>query len=304
MESTVARAPQRMLNVGAVVVALVLLAGCPRYGLVDDGTSISYGPSNRGKLINPALLPTTGEGHVIPTRWARRGLSYGTDELVALIIHAGRRIHGERPGARLAVADLSRRRGGPSAWHRSHQTGRDADLLFFATDDRGNPVRLESMPRFGADGRAVLAVEGEPAQPGAQVLRFDVERNWMLVRALLQSPIAEVQYIFVYEPLKQLLLAHALAKGEPEELLAQATFVLQQPGDSLPHDDHFHVRIYCSLSDRMMGCHDRGALRWTKKVYKYGSERAVQSAVPAAMRAALATPMPAMMALGVFPFLP
>jgi penicillin-insensitive murein endopeptidase len=271
---------------------------------VDDGTSISYGPSNRGKLINPAQLPTTGEGYVIPGRWARRGLNYGTDELVALIIHVGRLIRGEDAGAWLAVADLSRRRGGPSAWHRSHQTGRDADLLFFAMDDRGNSVRMESMPHFGADGRAVLVAEDGPARPDAPVLRFDVERNWLLVRGLLHNPIAEVQYIFVYEPLKQLLLAHARASGEPEELLAQATFVLQQPGDSLPHDDHFHVRIYCSLSDRMMGCHDRGALRWTKKLYKYGSERALHSAVPAAMRAALATPMPAMMALGAFPFLP
>jgi penicillin-insensitive murein DD-endopeptidase len=304
MNGTVARAPQRMVGAGAVVVALTLLAGCPRHGLIDDGTSISYGPSNRGKLINPAQLPVSGEGYVIPGRWARRGLNYGTDELVALIIHAGRRIHGERPGSRFGVADLSRRRGGPSVWHRSHQTGRDADLLFFATDDRGNPVPMESMPRFGADGRALLVAEGQPARPDAQVLRFDVERNWLLVRALLHNPIAEVQYIFVYEPLKQLLLAHARASGEPEELIAQATFILQQPGDSLPHDDHFHVRIYCSPSDRMMGCHDRGALRWTKKLYKYSGQRAVHSALPAAMRAALATPMPAMMALGVFPFLP
>lgn len=286
------------------MVALVLFAGCPHHGLVDDGSSISYGPSNRGKLINPAQLPASGEGYVIPSRWARRGLNFGTDELVALIIHAARHISGERPGAELAVADLSRRRGGPSAWHRSHQTGRDVDLLFFATNDQGNPVRMESMPHFRADGTALLAAESQPARPDSPVLRFDVERNWLLVRALLQNPIAEVQYIFVYEPLKQMLLDHARQSGEPDAIIAQASFILHQPGDSLRHDDHFHVRIYCSQSDRMMGCYDRGVLRWTKKFYKYGSERAVRSAAPAAMRAAMATPMPAMMALGVFPFLP
>jgi penicillin-insensitive murein endopeptidase len=302
--------------------ALMLLAGCPHYGLVDDGTSVSYGPSNRGKLINPAQLPARGDGWVIPSRWARRGLNYGTDELVALIIHAGRSIGVHSPGVELAVADLSRRRGGPSAWHRSHQTGRDVDLLFFATDDQGNPVRMESMPRFAADGLAVQTVGQAPRQtprqttvkasvqapggaaPQTAVLRFDVERNWLLIRALLRNPIAEVQYIFVYEPLKRLLIEHARASGEPDELIAQASFVLHQPGDSLPHDDHFHVRIYCSPSDRMMGCTDRGVLRWTKKFYKYGSQRAVHNAAPAAMRAALTTPMPAMMALGVFPFLP
>lgn len=293
-----------------MALVLVLLAGCPRYGLVDDGTSVSYGPSNRGKLVNPAQLPARGDGYVIPPRWARRGLNYGTDELVALIIHAGRSLAADSLGAELAVADLSRRRGGPSAWHRSHQTGRDVDLLFFATDDQGHPVRMESMPRFAADGTAVVAAGQAMAQAPAgaasqtTVLRFDVDRNWRLIRALLQNPIAEVQYIFVYEPLKQLLIEHARASGEPDELIAQASFVLHQPGDSLPHDDHFHVRIYCSQSDRMMGCYDRGVLRWTKKFYKYGSQRAVHNAAPAAMRAALTTPMPAMMALGVFPFLP
>lgn len=95
----------------------LLLAGCPRHGIIDDGTSISYGPSNHGKLMRPARLPSRGDGYWIPPRWSQRGLHYGTDELVALVVHVGRRLARDSPGARVGVADLSLLRGGPSAWH-------------------------------------------------------------------------------------------------------------------------------------------------------------------------------------------
>lgn len=44
------RRPLRRLPLALICLAL-LLGGCPRHGLLDDGTSISYGPSNGGKLI-------------------------------------------------------------------------------------------------------------------------------------------------------------------------------------------------------------------------------------------------------------
>ena len=34
----------------------------------------------------------------------------------------------------------------------------------------------------------------------------------------------------------------------------------KQPGDSAPHNDHLHVRIYCPIEDRQFGCVDRGRL--------------------------------------------
>jgi penicillin-insensitive murein endopeptidase len=99
------------------------------------------------------------------------------------------------------------------------------------------------------------------------------------------------------------LLDHARAIGEPDDLIIQAGFVLHQPGDSAPHDDHFHLRIYCAPTDRTAGCRDRGALRWTKKEYKYGQRR-VQARAPAASETAIMASMPAMIVLGAFPFLP
>jgi penicillin-insensitive murein endopeptidase len=286
------------------------LAACPRHGVVDDGTSISYGPSNRGKLMRPARLPGHGEGYWTPPRWAQRGLRYGTDELVALLVHVGRRLDHDRPGTRMGVADLSPLRGGPSAWHHSHQTGRDADLLFFATDASGKPVELTSMPIFDAGGMASLPT-GVPDDPGTpqdeavQALRFDAARNWLLVRALLENQIAPVQYVFIADALRQLLLDHARLAGEPEALVQQAGFLLQQPGDALPHDDHMHVRILCAASDRVHGCNDRGALHWAKKGYKYDPIARLTSTIAQNALAQVApTPMPAMLVLGAFPFRP
>jgi penicillin-insensitive murein endopeptidase len=35
---------------------------------------------------------------------------------------------------------------------------------------------------------------------------------------------------------------------------------LKQPGDSARHDDHLHVRVYCTPSDRRLGCVDLGPM--------------------------------------------
>jgi penicillin-insensitive murein endopeptidase len=294
----------------ALACLALTLAGCPRHGVIDDGTSISYGPSNRGKLMHPARLPSHGEGYWIPPRWAQRGLRYGTDEMIALLVQVGRRMDRDSPGVRMGVADLSPLRGGPSAWHHSHQTGRDADLLFFATDDAGAAVELRSMPVFDAGGVATLPsdVPDNPRTPqdeAVQTLHFDAARTWLLVRALIENQVAPVQYVFIADALKQILLDHARVAGEPEALIQKAGFLMQQPGDALPHDDHMHVRILCAASDRVHGCHDRGALLWAKKGYKYDQvARLTSGTAQNALATTAPTPLPAMLVLGAFPFRP
>ena len=276
----------------AALLGGAMLTGCPRYGVVDDGTSISFGPAHRGTILNPARVPRRGTGFWSPPRWHNRGLRYGTDEMIALITHAGRQMHASDRRAVIGVADLSLKHGGPSAWHRSHQTGRDVDLLFFALDAEKNPLKMTSMVHFRNDGTGTLPGE-TPEQP-AQTIYFDSARNWRLVRTLIENPIAQVQYIFVSNGLRHLLIEHARAAGEPEALVLTASHLMRQPGVS-PHDDHFHVRIYCAYTDRALGCVDRGMLRWNKKDYKYGTEpsgsQLAQNLLPSV------APMPAMMAL-------
>lgn len=252
---------------------LLLACGCTGPGLLTDGTSVSMGTFTGGLLRRGARLPVQGEGYVVPPLWAARQSQYGTDELVEAITRAARRVEREYPGGTLGVADLSLRGGGDSVLHRSHENGRDADLIYYAVDERGRPVPpVDSMPRYPSyDGRARAprpqdhGVVFGPFSPRW----FDVRRNWALVRALLTEPRIEIQYLFINQKLKQRLLAYAADLGEDPALLDKAEALLRQPGDSLPHDDHLHVRIYCAADDRALGCVDRGPVRWWKKRYKY-----------------------------------
>ena len=90
---------------------------------------------------------------------------------------------------------------------------------------------------------------------------FDVERNWLLAKALLTHPRTRIQFLFVSTGLKQLMLDHARAIGEPDAIIERAEGALTQPTGSSPHDDHFHLRIACDVEDRLRGCVDRGP-RW------------------------------------------
>lgn len=267
--------------------------------MFDDGTSVSWGRTNGGRLVNARLLPRRGDGYWIPPRWADRGLNYGTDEMIRLLVYLGRRMSREYPGAELGVADISPERGGRSAWHGSHQSGLDVDLLFFEVDHRGRPVRSSAMLHYAEDGS--VAVGDGPQSASAGVRYFDVERNWYLVRSVIENPIARVQYIFIFDPLRQMLLDHATAIGEPPDIVLEASYLLHQPGDSAPHDDHFHIRIFCANTDRMIGCRDRGNLRWTKKDRKY-RDRPRTGGVPVAVADLLSRRMPAMFSLTSLPF--
>lgn len=269
------------------VAALLVAAGCAGTGLIDDGTSLSFGPPNDGALIEPETLPPTGEGYLIPPTWQKRGLRYGTHELVGMVVHIGRRMQAYRLGRPLGVADLSRASGGPSAWHRSHQTGRDVDFIFYARDAAGRPVApagVEAMRRFGADGASI------PDRPGDPVIYFDEKANWLVVRELIQNPIADVQWIFISEDLKQRLIDHAVAAGESPAVIAAAAVLLHQPTRALAHDDHMHIRVYCSPDDVALGCEEVGPYRWFKKGYKYRdrevevSRRAAMSEAPPPVR--------------------
>jgi penicillin-insensitive murein endopeptidase len=253
--------------------AALMLAGCAGPGFFTDGSSVSVGAFNHGALRRGARLPFRGEGFVVPALWQQRQANFATDELVAAIEHIGRRVRREYPGSILGVGDMSLRGGGDSLLHRSHENGRDLDLIYYAVDERGKPVApVDSMPRYPYfDGRAVTPLPQEhgivfgPFSPRW----FDVKRNWALVRALLEEPSIEIQYLFIHARLRERLLAYAAEQGEDPSLVERAEAILHQPGDSAPHDDHLHVRIFCADNDRPFGCSDRGPVRWWKKRYKY-----------------------------------
>ncbi len=230
--------------------SLLFLTACAPLGVTSDGTSVSGGQPNRGWLLDGRRLADDGEGFFAPPTWKARGLRYGSDEMVALITGAARRIARTNAPIRLGVADISYDGGGPAySHHRSHQSGRDADLLLYMLDAAGRPYQSTAMTPVDAEG---LATDGSRH-------RLDVPRTWQLVRALVTSVERNVQYLFLDEALIQLLLDHARAIDEPPWLLDLARQALLEPTGA-PHPDHLHVRIYCAPTDLPVGCQELGNL--------------------------------------------
>lgn len=240
---------------GMRVVALTLAIGASGcFGMPNplapavDG---SVGLPHRGVLTGAAALPKEGPGF---RRLRDNDIRWGNPRLVGSIQRAAAAVSSARPGGEpLLVADLSAKHGGPVPRHRSHRTGRDADILFYATTPDGRPVTSPGFVRFGRDG---LADAGE-----RRFVRFDVERNWRFVRALMTDPEASIQFIFVARWIEALLIEQALASGEDLETVWRAQVVLRQPGDSAAHDDHFHIRIACTPDEAARGCEGGGPHR-------------------------------------------
>jgi penicillin-insensitive murein endopeptidase len=220
-----------------------------------ERVSVSVGDAEHGRIEGSAQMPRCGPGYQRLSVVARRGTGYGTQMLVDLVERVARGLR-DAPGhaaVPLRVGNLSLRGGGEMRWSHSHRSGRDVDLVFYVLDRRGQPLSPDGFVHFDADGVG--------AWRGRRV-RFDVPRNWRLVRALLTDTLAPVQHLFVAEPLRRQLLDHARALGEPEWLLQRARVVLSEPAHAGTHDDHLHVRIYCGLRDVAHGCVDTGP-RWS-----------------------------------------
>jgi penicillin-insensitive murein DD-endopeptidase len=229
---------------------LLALCSCAELGVVGDGTSISMGKPQRGWIVDGQRIPDKGEGFTTKEVWKSRGNRFGTDEMVDLLTAVSRRMS-KRWKERLVIADLSGQGGGPvRAWHVSHQSGRDVDLLYYVRDKNGKPVENDKMRVFDQDG---LAKDGS----GHTV---DVPRMWALAKELLTAQEAPVQWIFIYQPLADRIVEHAIAQNEPEALVTKAKRALKQPGNGAPHHDHMHVRVYCSKQDKAYGCLDIGPM--------------------------------------------
>ncbi|MCK5795950.1 MAG: penicillin-insensitive murein endopeptidase [Deltaproteobacteria bacterium] len=274
-----------------VLICGLIPEACVGKGLLTDGSSVSVGTHSRGALRHAARLPLRGEGYVIPPTWAARKRNYGTDELVALLGRTARRVLRRYPRSRLAVADLSPRGGGPTHEHGSHRSGRDVDLIYYATDLQGHPVDPTEMIHYDATGHSVQAhphphatkrthpprAAGAAKRPALTTAntaapkptRLDLRRNWALVSALVTDPNVPVQWIFIGRRLSRLLLRYARRAHQPSQLVERVALVMRQPGDASPHTDHIHVRVFCDPGDRYQGCVDRGPRRFLGKTLKY-----------------------------------
>jgi len=228
--------------------------------------SISCGHANRGALFNARRSADEGTGYVVPEPWRSRSLRYGTQELIALLERVAARVAEEHPGAVLGIGDLSREFGGACPRHRSHQSGRDADLLYYAAHADGSQFpHDEHMPYYTRRGRAYYARSPEWT-PRIPERYFDVARNWALVKALITDDEVVVERLFVSPRIERWLIEHARAEAEDPELIRRAQIAMHSPRNAQLHNDHMHIRIGCSDTDTVYGrCQSEPARRTRRK---------------------------------------
>jgi LysM repeat protein len=190
--------------------------------------SASVGAPQTGRLVHARQMPLRHPALRVrtPTR------AFGTDETVRWLVDAYEAVRSEIPRTpRVEVHDLSRRNGGALDGHRSHRSGRDADLAYFQRDCRTDC-------RFRRIGPEDL----------------DVERQWRLFQHWLER--GQVEAIFVDHALQRALYREARRQGVDRRRLSR-WFQYPREADNRygiirhhpRHADHYHVRFVCHESD-------------------------------------------------------
>ncbi|MCA9771786.1 MAG: penicillin-insensitive murein endopeptidase [Myxococcales bacterium] len=206
-----------------------------------ESASVSHGVPDRGRLTRGEALTETPHLFV---RISRRSAHYGTAELVGLIQRAADEVWERHPGPKLVVGDLSRPRGGRNPPHRSHQSGRDADVSIFVTDLDGASVEPS---RFVA-----LAPTTGCGRDEGGTYCLDPRRTFLFIVALLEDEVAQVRFVLIAADLRQLVLAAGRRADVSDEMLRRVEEVTALRDGSASHRSHLHVRIECPADDR--GC--------------------------------------------------
>ena len=241
-------------------------ARAPDWGAFD---SASIRNPNDGSLRGGVPLPLTAPGLRFNPR-RDPSARYGTLEMVRGLLNAGGRVDRELGGLPATINDLSYEQGGPIPHHRSHQSGRDVDMLFYQLGSDGKPI--ESVGAFfdpsgtGVDFRDL-------ANPSDDVaLRLDVPRTWLFLQSLIDDAEAQLQHVFVAEHLRTILLDYARGHDVPAATVERFAAISCQP--SYPHDDHFHLRFFCAPDDVAEGCRDSPPMYpWQRRKLKAAGVR-------------------------------
>jgi murein endopeptidase len=181
--------------------------------------TVSVGFADRGRVLNAMPMPRDPAWIV-----ERPTFSYGTRETVEGLAQVFRSVRRQFPDSAPArLSHVGAKDGGPLRPHRSHQSGRDADIGFFYKGDR--------FPPQGAKREGLI----------------DPARNWALLRAFITE--TDVQLILVDRGIQAVLQRYALSIGENAAWLSQVFGRIVRHARS--HRDHFHVRFYSPRSQEL-----------------------------------------------------
>jgi penicillin-insensitive murein DD-endopeptidase len=220
---------------------------------LDGAASTSIGGPAEGSLEGAVPFPAAAAGVMLNPRRLNPGGHFGTVETVQGLLRAAAVVDRELPGGQpLVVNDLGFASGGPIAHHGSHQAGRDVDVLFYLFDKEGHPRPAKGVP-LDTKGRGWDF--GDLVDPADDLfVKLDAPRTWRFLQALAEDDAALVQRVFVAEHVRTLLLEAAKRAKAPRAAVQRVEELTCQPGT--PHDDHLHIRFFCSAEDLSKGCLD------------------------------------------------
>lgn len=205
----------------------------PRVQPIDAIGSLSVGHPHAGYLFNAVRMPPGRQWLLsVPDQ------AWGTEETIAALIHCIYRVNERFPDSpRVVIGSISARHGGALPPHKSHRTGRDADVHFY-------PSRPS--PRWY-----------EPATAE----NLDRARTWALLRAIITE--TDVEYVLIDRSVQSLLEEYALSV---ESDRAWVTDLFHGSGEHprplikhIPgHTGHMHIRFYSPIAqERGRRAYDR-----------------------------------------------
>ncbi len=184
----------------------------------------SIGSPNDGRLEDAVQLPVLPELYMSAKPRLQWGTAYTVEHLVAAIRHFRASTGFSHP---IVVAELSLKRGGKFAPHKSHQSGRDVDIRFIAK----------------------LGVPLDDLELGMPPARDDIDyfATFQLVRSLAAAP--GVKTIFISQDAQKRLGDAAVAQGVATAEVARLFDPTGSDGPrllhSIGHERALHVRFHC-----------------------------------------------------------
>lgn len=190
--------------------------------------SASIGYPDRGKIVG-AVPMIDGPGRSLR---AQPWKCWGTAHTVLTLDRLFRRWHRAEPKYPVLVGNISDRDGGHLAPHRSHRSGRDADLGYVQKRGVYKDYNWRVM----------------------NAKNLDVARTWKLLRMMMAS--GQVERIFMHRSLEQMIYRYA--RRHPGKYRKKLPYWFASAGKrrntiirpARGHRDHMHVRFRCAPTDR------------------------------------------------------
>ena len=203
---------------------------------------VPQGASSEGKVTGGALRNAV---QLLPSPLADVRCSvhsYATGHTIKALMQAVAEYRRQGYTGELMIGDLSRREGGQYGPHKSHQSGRDADIWL--------------LPKGKAFKRGCKNCSTDRCRPEPEDI--DWAAQWRFIQALDAG--GKVKEIFLSWRLHEHLHKAAVAQGASKEELKRLIQWPRKPGvpalvmHSEGHVHHIHVRFKCDPTD--LACSD------------------------------------------------